>query len=217
MNYFASRVEPFVRAFIISDALLYSSLNLINILFVAYVTATVPGGTISSATTAIAIGLAVRAIIELAFGKVSSRLSEDKKLWLVIAGMAAISVSYAGFALSNNIITLTILWAINGIGWAIGHPAKLALVAKYVNHDQASQEWGLTDALNMILVIIVMMVGTFVVAAFSFSQLFGLAACINALGLIPYMVYQRVLAGHNRQAHHIETRLRGAAVNDADS
>jgi MFS family permease len=194
MNYFASRVEPFVRAFIISDALLYSSLNLINLLFVAYVTATVPGGTISSATTAIAIGLATRAAVELGFGKVSSRLHETTKLRLVIAGMTAISISYAGFAFSSDIITLTILWVINGIGWAIGHPAKLALVAKYVNHGQASQEWGLTDALNMILVIIVMMAGTFVVAHFSFSQLFMLAAVINALGLIPYLSYQRIIA-----------------------
>lgn len=192
MGYFDSRMQPFLRAFIISDALLYSSLNLINILFVVYVTTNVPDGTVASATTAIAVGLGARIITELAVGKKSSRLSEQHKLWLIIGGMAAITISYIGFALTDNIVALGLLWVINGAGWAVGHPAKLALVAKYINHDQASQEWGVTDALNMTLVIIIMAIGTYIVGNFSFDLLFALAALINGLGIIPYMLYARM-------------------------
>lgn len=198
MGYFSSRVQPFVRAFIISDALLYSSLNLINILFVVYVTTKVPGGTVGTATFAIAIGLAARIIIELSVGRTSSRLSERRKLQCIIAGMAAISISYAGFAFVHNTAGLALLWVLNGAGWAIGHPAKLALVAKYINHEQASQEWGLTDALNMTFVIIIMVIGAYIVDNFSFGMLFALAAFINALGLIPYIIYMRLAALHTR-------------------
>lgn len=192
-TYFDARVQPFIRAFIISDALLYSALNLINILFVVYVTSKTVGGTVTSATVAIAVGLAARIIVELSVGRISSRLSEPYKVALIIMGMIAISLSYAGFALTQNIVALSLLWILNGAGWAVGHPAKLALVARYINHDQASQEWGATDALNMSLVIIIMFIGAFVVGTFSFSMLFLLAAGVNSLGILPYVFYLRTL------------------------
>lgn len=198
MKYFNTRMQPFLRAFIISDALLYSSLNLINILFVVYVTTKVPGGTVASATTVIAIGLLARIIVELAVGKISSRATERNKLLLIICGMTAITMSYAGFALVDNTIGLGLLWVLNGVGWAIGHPAKLALVAKYINHDQASQEWGLTDALNMALVILIMAVGTYIVGNYSFGLLFGLAAFINGIGIVPYLLYARLVFSRKR-------------------
>lgn len=189
MAYFDARLSPFVRAFIASDALLYSSLNIVNILFVVYVTATIPGGTVQSATAALAVGLVARVIVELSAGKASSALSELGKLRLIIAGMAGISLSYAGFAFSHNIYVLGFLWTLNGAGWAIGHPAKLALVAKHINHDQASQEWGLTDALNMTLIVITMGLGAWVVSNFSYLVLFLFAAAINTGGIVPYLWY----------------------------
>ena len=191
MAYFNSYVAPFVRAFIISDALLYSSLNIVNILFVLYVTTKIQGGTVESATGALAIGLCARIVVELSIGKFSSRLSEKGKLLLIICGLVCISASYAGFAASHTVIALGFFWVVNGIGWAIGHPAKLALVAKHINHDQASQEWGLTDALNMALVVATMLLGAWVVGSFSYPALFMFAAAINSLGIIPYLLYYR--------------------------
>lgn len=191
MAYFETNVSPSVKAFITSDALLYSALNLVNILFVVYVTASVPGGTVQSATIALAIGFIARVIVDLSLGKVSSKLSESGKLRLIMLGMTAISLSYIGFALSHNIYILGFLWVINGVGWAIGHPAKLALVAKHINHNQASQEWGLTDALNMTLIVISMILGGWVVGQFSYTALFAFAALINTGGIVPYALYYR--------------------------
>lgn len=191
MAYFESRVHPFVKAFIISDALLYSSLNIVNILFALYVTLKVPGGTVQSATTVIAAGFAARIVVELSAGRRSSKLTEKGKLRLIVAGMIAISLSYAGFALSHNIWALGGLWILNGAGWALAHPAKLALVAGHINPEQGSQEWGLTDALNMALIIVTMAIGAYVVTHISYSIMFWLAAVINTIGIIPYFVYSK--------------------------
>lgn len=140
MAYFRSQLHPFIKAFIVSDALLYSSLNIVNILFALFVTTHVPGGTVQTATTAIAAGFAARIAVELAFGPKSSALSESSKLVLIITGMAGISLSYGGFAVASHIPALIALWILNGAGWGIAYPAKLALVAKNINHHQASQE-----------------------------------------------------------------------------
>lgn len=193
MAYFKSRLRPFIQAFIISDALLYSALNIVSILFVVYVTTSVSGGTVKSATAALIIGFIARIIIELAVGRKSSLLSEQHKLLVIIGGMAAISLSYAGFAVSHTIAVLALLWILNGAGWAIGHPAKLALVAHHINPEQASQEWGFTDALNMTFIAITTALGAYIVTRFSYGPLFMTAAIINALGIVPYILYLRQL------------------------
>jgi hypothetical protein len=182
-------MHPMIKAFIVSDALLYSSLNIVNILFAVYVTTTVHGGTVESATGAIASGFVVRIIVELSIGRRSSKLSDSGKLWLVVLGMACISASYAGFAISHSLAELTRLWMLNGAGWGMALPTKLGIVAKYINHDQASQEWGLTDALNMASIVVTMAIGAYIVAHFSFGLMFALAAVINTLGIVPYVVF----------------------------
>ncbi len=189
MGYFSKRVNPFIKAFIISDALLYSSLNVVNILFALYVTTKIPGGTVESATTALIAGFIVRIITELVFGRTSSRLSEQRKIEIIIVGMAAISASYIGFNLVSNTLGLSVMWGLNGLGWALAYPAKLALVAKYIKPEQASQEWGATDALNMSLIVITMAAGSYIVTHFSYTFLFIMAASINAGGIIPYVIY----------------------------
>jgi hypothetical protein len=191
MVYFTSRVNAFVRAFIVSDALLYSALNVVNILFAVYVTSKVPGGNVTVATTALIAGFVVRIIAELGFGRTSSSLSERGKIFVITAGMACMSLGYIGMPLVHNLIGLSAMWALNGLGWAIAYPAKLALVAKYIKPDQASQEWGATDALNMSLIVVTMALGTYIVTHFSYGLMFTLAAILNALGIMPYVAYLR--------------------------
>jgi predicted MFS family arabinose efflux permease len=110
----------------------------------------------------------------------------------VIGGMAAISASYVGFALSRDLLGLTLLWVVGGAGWALSLPAKLALVARHINHDQASQEWGVADALNMSLIVVMMAIGAYIVSHFNYSLLFWLAAVINTAGIVPYIWYARL-------------------------
>lgn len=189
MRYFSSSVNSFVKAFIISDALLYSALNVVNILFTVYVTAKIPGGSVGVATTALIVGFLVRIAVELLFGKTSSKLSEQRKIAVIIAGMAAMSLGYAGFIVAHSLLGLCVMWGLNGLGWAIAYPAKLALVSQYIKPHQASQEWGLTDALNMSLIVVTMAIGSYMVTHFSYTTLFAFAAILNSLGALPYVAY----------------------------
>lgn len=44
-------------------------------------------------------------------------------------------------------------------------------VAKYIKPEQASQEWGATDALNMTLIIVTMALGSYIVTNFSYDPI----------------------------------------------
>lgn len=198
MAYFESRPNSFVKAFIASDAFLYSSLNLVNILFAVFITTKVVGGTVQAATTAIAAGMIARIVTELLAGKTISALQEQTKVNIIIIGMSLISISYFGFALSNTLLPIIVSWIVNGIGWGLSLPTKMSLMSKYINQKQSNQEWGLTDALNMSLVVITMIIGGFIVTNYSYRLLFFIAAALNGIGLIPYFIFSHKLENTNR-------------------
>jgi MFS family permease len=191
MRYFSERPSPFIRAFIVSDALLYASLNVVNILFAVYVTSKISGGTVQAATGALAAGFVVRIVTELAAGRRITRLDERMKVWIVMVGMVLISLSYFGFIWADTVFMLSLLWAINGLGWGLALPTKMSLVSKHINHNQSNEEWGLTDALNMSLITVTMAIGSFIVAHYNYALMFGVAGALNTLGLLPYLVYLR--------------------------
>lgn|GEM_PF-1660262 len=193
MAYFKSKPNSFIKAFIASDAMLYSALNLVNILFAVFVTTEVSGGTIQAATAALTAGVVTRVLTELFAGKKISGLPEAAKLNIITTGMALISISYVGFGLAQSLYPIIVFWLINGVGWGLAQPTKLSLVSKYIKHDQSNQEWGLTDAINMSLVAAAMVAGGFIVANYDFELLFLLAACLNTLGIAPYILYGQLV------------------------
>ncbi len=204
VRYFAAKINSFIKVFIISDALLYSALNVVNILFAVYVTTKVPGGNVQVATSALICGFTVRIAVELLFGRRSSKLAERQKVYLIIFGMVLMSLSYAGFIISHSLWGLAAMWSLNGLGWALAYPAKLALVAKYIKPEQASQEWGATDALNMTLIIITMALGSYIVTHFSYEFMFLLAAAVNTLGLLPYIYYVAKVRNNSQSAAGVQ-------------
>lgn len=48
----------------------------------------------------------------------------------------------------------------------------------------------------MTLIIITMAIGSFIVAHFNYALLFILAASLNTIGIIPYLIYARFVRMH---------------------
>jgi hypothetical protein len=193
MPYFSNRPSAFVRALIASDAFLYASLNIVNILFAVFVTTKIPGGTVQTATRTIIAGLLARIVTELVVGKHISGLTEKTKVGFVVLGMALISINYAGFAISGSLNVLTMFWIIGGLGWGLALPTKLSLAAVHINPKQANQEWGLTDAINMSLIIFTMVMGSYIAATYSYKWLFVAAGALNTVGIVPYVMYLQTI------------------------
>src|SRR3990167_1394163 len=185
------QVNPVVKAFIISETLLWSAYNFIVPIFAIFVVDNVQGGNVQIAASAFSFFLISRVFAELVICRYLSKIPEAKRILFVIMGMVIMSLSYLGFAFSNTVFPLFVFYGMAGVGFWIGSPAKHALFSTHLDKDKEPTEWGVYDATHFFSMALAGVVGGFIASQYGFQILFFLASAVNLLGTIPYLLYIR--------------------------
>ncbi len=185
-----SRLEitSLVKAYTVAETLLWSAWNFITPIFGIYVTSLV-GGTVDVAATAYSIYLVSRVIFELVSGRYLVKKAIAYKFLLTILGMAIISLSYVGLAYSQLIIQIYIFYGMIGLGIGLATPAKNALFSSHLTPDNDTSQWSNLDASVFLSMALAAVVGGFIARVYGFETLFLVAAVVNLVGIIPYLIY----------------------------
>jgi MFS family permease len=183
------KLNRVVEAFIVSETFFWAAWNFITPIFAIFVINDIKGGNIQIAASAFSFYLITRVIFEIIAGRYSTGKSDLNKLWMTILGMLLLSVAYIGFAFSHSIIQLFFFYVITGIAIGTVTPAKNSLFSEHLDHDREPTEWGLYDAITLLGIALATALGGFIASAYGFQPLFLLAALINILGIIPYLLY----------------------------
>lgn len=178
-----------IDAFIISETFLWSAWNFITPIFAIFVIRHIKGGTIEIAALAFSVYVITRVVFEIITGKFLTGKSDRHKLILTVLGMMLMSVSYVGFSFTHSILALFIFYSLIGVGFGIGSPAKYALFTNHIDKEKATSEWSLYDAITLLGIAAATALGGFIASQYGFGTLFILASVINALGIIPYLLY----------------------------
>lgn len=179
-------VNPIIKAFIISEAFLWSGWNLVIPIAALFVANHVKGGNIQVAASAYSIYLTTRVILELISGKYLSNTTDKHKLSAAGAGVVITSIALFLFAFSHTILMLFISYALAGFGIGLGSPAKNALFSIHIDKDNETTEWGVADGITFICMAFATALGGFIAAQFGFQTLFIVAGSVSFLGFIPY-------------------------------
>lgn len=182
-----------LRAYIISESLVWSAWNAVVPLFAVYVTTQVSGGTIESAGIAYSLYLLFRVIFELLSGRVLLNSSDRKKFAISVIGTLLMSLAYIGFVFAQTIWLIFIFYSLLGSGMGIAGPAKNTLFSTHLDKNREANEWATYDAVTFLCMAIAAAVGGMITKQFGFSILFALASVINLLGIIPYTYKRKVL------------------------
>lgn len=185
------QVNPVVKAFIISESFLWSAYNFVVPIFAVFVVNNIQGGNVQIAASAFSSYLISRVLAELVICRYLARISERRRVLIVVIGMIVISFSYVGFAFSNAILPLFIFYGTIGIGIGIGAPAKHTLFSTHLDKNKEPTEWGVYDASTFFSMAMAAVIGGFIASQYGFQVLFFLASAINLLGTIPYLLYIR--------------------------
>jgi len=183
------KLNRVVEAFIVSETFFWAAWNFITPIFAIFVISNIKGGNVQIAASAFSFYLITRVIFEIIAGRHSTGKSDLYKLWMTIAGMVLLSIAYLGFSFSHSILQLFFFYVITGIAIGIATPAKNSLFSAHLDHDKESTEWGLYDAVTLMGIALATALGGFIASAYGFQPLFLLAALINILGIIPYLIY----------------------------
>ena len=158
-------------------------------IFGIFIVTNIAGATIQSAAAGYSIYLINRVIFEIISGRVLRGSSDRKKFTITILGMACLSIAYVGFSFSQNIIAVFSFYALLGLGLGIASPAKNSLFAIHLDKNKEATEWSLADAVSFICMALATALGGFIATQYGFSPLFLIAAIVNLLGMIPYILY----------------------------
>jgi predicted MFS family arabinose efflux permease len=184
-------INPVVKAFIISEILLWSSWNAIIPIFAIFAATKIPGGNTEIAASSFSTYLIVRVIFELISGKYLSKSNDSQKFAMSILGIILMSIGYVGFALTRDIISLFIFYGVIGMGLGIASPAKNCLFSSHLDKDKEVTEWSIYDGFVFMGMAMAATIGGFIANRYGFTFLFYLVAATNLLSIIPYLLYPK--------------------------
>jgi MFS family permease len=184
-------MNPVVKAFIISEMLLWSSWNAIIPIFSIFAATKIPGGNTEIAASSFSAYLIVRVIFELISGKYLSKSNDSQKFAMSILGIILMSIGYVGFALTRDIISLFIFYGVIGMGLGIASPAKNCLFSSHLDKDKEVTEWSIYDGFVFMGMAMAATIGGFIANRYGFTFLFYLVAATNLLSIIPYLLYPK--------------------------
>ena len=178
-----------VKAFIVSESLLWSAWNFITPIFAIFAVNEISGSNLSIAGSVVSIYLIVRVICELISGRYLMKSTEKIKFVVTIIGIILLSVAYLGFAFSSEMIHLFLFYGLAGIGMGVASPAKATLFSSHLDKRVETVEWGLYDAIVFVGMALAAALGGFIADKYGFRSLFILASIVNILAAIPYLAF----------------------------
>lgn len=184
-------MNPVVKAFIVSEILLWSSWNAIIPIFAIFAATKIPGGNTEVAAGSFSTYLIVRVIFELISGRYLSKSNDTQKFVISIIGIILISLGYIGFAMTKNISSLFLFYGVIGVGLGIASPAKNCLFSSHLDKDKEVTEWSIYDGFVFMGMAMAATIGGFVANRYGFTFLFYLVAITNLLSIIPYILYAK--------------------------
>lgn len=182
-------INPIVKAYIISEALLWAAWDSVTPIFAVFIVTKIPGANLQIAATGYSIYLITRVFFEMISGRMLLGSHDNEKLFMSIVGMVFLSIAYVGFAFSVTILALFFFYFVLGMGLGIASPAKNTLFAIHLDKNKESTEWSLADAVAFICMALATALGGFIAAEYGFKLLFLIAATINLISMVPYLLY----------------------------
>ena len=183
------QVNPIVKAFIISEGFFGSAYNFVIPIFAVFVVSDIPNGNLQVAASSYSVFLITRVIFELMICRYIAKKSERSKFLTTILGTILVGMAYLGFSISNNISMIFICFAIVGVGLGISTPTKNTIFSTHLDKNKEATEWGIHDAVTFMGMASTAALGGFIASQYGFKFLFVLAASVNFLAIVPYLLY----------------------------
>ena len=181
--------HPFVKAFLISEMFLWSAHNLFMPIIAVYVIKNIKGGTLEVAASGISVYLISRVLFELISGMFIAKGSDRRKLLIIISSMAFLSVSYLGFMVATDLLTLFLSYFLMGLSLGLASPVRMALFSTHLDRNKETEEWSFHDALSFIGMALAGALGGFIAQAYGFKIVFSASVILNLFSIVPYIAY----------------------------
>jgi len=141
------------------------------------------GGSIEAAGIAVAIGLLVKAVLEMPVGMyIDKSPSEKDDLYSIILGSFIMGAAILMYSFITDVWQMYLLQALMGAGAAISYPGWSSMFTKHIDKNREAFEWSLYDVFLGIGMAGAAAIGGFVANQYGFNMIFYIAAAATFFG-----------------------------------
>ncbi len=191
------RVNRVVRSFVLSDLLFWGGWGIINPIFAIFIIDKIPGATIVTVGTVIAMYWIVKAIIQIPVALFLDKRGGDKAdfhaliLGLMLAGFAAIA-----FLTVRDIAGLFAVVFVQALAYGLYTPSWSAIFSRHLDKDHYAFDWSLDSTTVGIASGIAAALGGGIAGLWGFEGVFVLTSLLSFasaffLLLVPDLVLPR--------------------------
>lgn len=175
-----------IKALIISDLAIASSMGLIAPLLAIFVIQSIEGGTVQVVGFAIAIFWITKAILQIPVGSYLDRHRGEKDdYWFLVFGTFFSAVVPLFFIIINQPWQLYLLQALFAVGLAVSVPPWGALYARHIDKGREAKTWSIDSSAYSIGTGIAGASAGLIVATMGFNALF---IAVFILGMVSTMI-----------------------------
>ncbi|PID70065.1 hypothetical protein CSB37_03585 [bacterium DOLZORAL124_38_8] len=128
------------------------------------------GGDLLDASFASALFAVVAGITTFFSGRISNKMTEDKKV--VSLGYLLIASAFFGYTQVESMTTLLFMQILLGIGESIYSPPFDAEFSRHLDKGESASEWGIWESTNYFSSAIGALFGGYIATTFGFNTLF---------------------------------------------
>src|SRR3989344_1208002 len=176
-------VNRFERILLFGAGLWYLGEGLLGPLFAVFTERV--GGDIFDITWAWATYLIISGLLYVIVGRLTDKMHNAAKL--MVAGYVLNAIFTFGYLFVTAPHHLFIVQAGLGVAAALAAPTWDALYGEHAGHKNVGYAWGLADGQSQIIYGVAVIIGGFIVSAYSFTTLFIIMGIIQLLSALAQM------------------------------
>jgi MFS family permease len=189
-------MNPFIRALILSDFLLYFSYGLITPILAIFVEG-IEGADIETVGTATAIYWIVRSLTSIPLARwMDKRDGEKDEFHFMFWGAFLMSITLMSLAYASEVWHIYVVQALFGVFNSMAIPGWRILFTNHMDTRKVGFEWSVWDVAVATSTALAAYVGSVIAQEYGFQTLFllvGATGVIGSLILIPLYRYTRTM------------------------
>lgn len=187
------KFNPFVKLFILNETIFWSCWYTVMPILASFMLISIPGSKIEYGIYGYTVYVVSRIVGGFLSGLLFPKPSDKMKLSIILSGILLVSIAYAGFAVSTSLFMFTLSYLLAGFALGYSTPVRFSIFSDHIDKDEEVTEWSMDENLIYAGTALAALLSGFILSQYSFQLLFIIAAVINFLSIIPFLIVSKHL------------------------
>jgi MFS family permease len=174
------KINKIVKYLILSDAVFYSAMGMVNPIIAVFFTDHIADGSLAVAGIASSIYFVISGILQIPFALLMDKVKgEVDDYWFMLGGCILMSLTLFLYIFASTSWHIYLIQALSAIGYSLAYPAWTAIFSRHLDKGKEGFEWSVYNTLISFGSALAAGVGAYVADQYGFQALFFVVGCVT--------------------------------------